>query len=403
MQPPVMDDVSARISAGAPRATRSLRYRWIRDIAEFQHIAGAWDRALDQSGQWNPFLLSDFLMSWWHYYREGRELRMLLLYDQDRIIGGLPLYWSRQPLLPGVGRVLRRLSYLGDRAANYTEPLMGQLTEPLVPLIERALMELETWDVLHLTDVPGTSRLFAEWQRGGWSGRLGSLRLPDHQNWAIDLRMGQEAYWATMSKKLRRDLRSKRRHAEQRYGPVRLAPVHGAEDVTRLFALFVQYSRESFARRHRVSAHEDRCYSGFFCDFLLALERAHRLDAHALFAGDTVLAVSFGYRYGPGVNWALTAYNGACAYVRPGYLLIEELIAETLRRGQTRYNWYGYDRFYKTQWCNEHTPLVQVFVFNRTLRGQGYAAWKCLEVAARSHPRLLAAVRWIKHVGRPRG
>ena len=361
--------------------------RWIDDINEFQGLAGAWDEALERVSAENPFLLSDFILTWWKHYGNGLGLRILAVVQEGRVAGGLPLYLQHGRLRQGFARVLR---YIGGTAANYTEPFLTDATIPTASVLEDALLNREDWDALFLSDVRAEHPLIEEGFHRPSNGRrrLTRLMIQDHMNWAIDLSGGLEPYLATRSKKLLRDLRAKRRHATTRYGEVTLRTVMGREEVERLVDLYAQFSRQAFESRNRRSNFEDPRYAAFFRDWLLRLDAQRRLDAHALMAGETVLAISFGYRFGTGFNWVLTSFNDACRYVRPGYLLIEELIKETLHRGQTLYNWYGYERFYKEQWCNVKTPLYRVALIQPSWRGAGYRAIHWAEQTVKSRPRL---------------
>jgi len=341
--------------------------RWLTDPEEFRRLAPEWDQALSASGSANPFLLSDFILAWWAQARDVLWVEVFVLRHEGRLAGGLPLCARRGNARSGFARVV---SYVGGPAANYTEPLYAAPQVPLLPALGQALAARADWDVLHLSDLRPECPLVEEYQRGTLNHGLRAGLTSDHANWAIDLSGGAERYLSGLSKKLRRDLRSKRRHAQQRYGPLELRPIRGVAEVGRYFDVYREFSRRSFEERGRTSTFEDAGRAVFFREFLTRMELNQRLDAHVLLAGDTVLAVSFGYRFGPGFHWVLTAFNYECHYVRPGYLLIEELLKELTQRGETQYNWYGDARFYKSQWCNRQTPLYRLILMRPTWRSR---------------------------------
>jgi CelD/BcsL family acetyltransferase involved in cellulose biosynthesis len=156
------------------------------------------------------------------------------------------------------------------------------------------------------------------------------------------------------------------------------------------FDLFIQFSLKSFLARKRKSRFSDTCHNQFLKDFFLTMACQSRLDTHILCVADTPIAISFGYRFGKGFNWVLTGFDYTYRHLNPGYLLIEALIEEVHRRGETFYNWYGHDRFYKKQWCNDVTPLYRLKIINQSIYARMLSS---VEESLRSSQRARKVVR----------
>jgi len=370
----------------------SIRCEWLTDIGKFEEIAAQWDRAVERSGSYNPFLLSDFIILWSKYFGKKDPLRMLVVYDGKDIAGGIPLCLKKGP---GPYGFVNMLCHVGGSAANYTEPLYASKGNDILPSIMEALSGRKDWDLLYLSDLRHGNRLPEELSRGDADKRFSVKVLTDHSNWSIDLSSGLEKYLAGISPKLKRDLRSKRKHLEEKFGPLQLRGIKGAA-VAKLIEDYSKLSLNSFSDRGRESSFESREYASFYGEFLMAMEGKGMLDAHLLCAGEEPLAISFGYKFGPGFNWVLTGFNSGLKYYRPGYLLIEELLKLTAGRGEKIYNWYGYERFYKTQWCNRQDPLYRVFIVRRGVKGGLYRALNSLERALRSNKALVNVIRKIR-------
>lgn len=369
-----------------------MKHRWIEDIEEFQDISEEWDRSLIESAVYNPFLLSDFITTWWKHFGTGLQLRVFVIYDDNKIIGGLPLYSKCGGMKEGFAKILR---YIGDGTANYTEPFYLEKREGFLSLLRDALLERSDWDVLCLSDVRSEAKRFLEVPES-FSKELLFYITTDHFNWAIDLSSGIDDYYAKFSKKLKRDLRSKRRYISENYGELNLEQVKGEERIEECFRFYADFSKSSFSARNRKSAFNNDRYSNFFNEFLITMDKKDRLDAHILSAGGKVLAISFGYRFGKGFNWVLTGFNHEYKYARPGYILIEELIKETIKRGDDYYNWYGYERFYKGQWCNKKEPLFKFVVANKTVSGLSYCVIGWTKEKIRSNDFILRLIRRIR-------
>ncbi|HRZ66834.1 MAG TPA: GNAT family N-acetyltransferase [Candidatus Omnitrophota bacterium] len=346
-----------------------MEYRWIEDIEDFRKIAAEWDSLVAAASDPQPFLLSDFLITWWKYFGKGKKLRIFVVEEGGKVKGGLPLCLNRGSAREGFAEFLH---HVGEVAANYTEPLYSDGGPEIFPLLARALSGRRDWDVFCLTDIREGSRLLKELKGAPHHKDYSVFLISDHDNYAIDLGKGLESYQSSLSPKLKRDLKSKRKHITQKYGAVTLVKASGEKEVRASAALYKKFSRDAFAARNRKSTFENDKYADFFAEFLVLMEKAGRLDAHLLKAGDAVLAISFAYRFGRGFNWVLTAFDYEYKYYRPGYILIEELLKEICARGETYYNWYGHGRFYKDQLCNLLEPLYKVMIVRKTIKGSSY-------------------------------
>ncbi len=365
-----------------------MRHSWITSLEDFLPLAAEWDAAAQKANNDNPFLLSSFITAWWQYFKKGKALRILALFDHGRLCAGLPLFKERLGTRAAGISVLR---YPGGSAANYTEPFTLLDGAHFWEAFEEALGARRDWDALALTDVRASSVLVASQPSLSFARTAQLIALHDHDNYVLDLGAAAGP-GAQLSKKLLKDLRAKRKHAETRLGPISLREKTAEGHVRELFDTYRAFSRAAFSQRSRRSAFEDGAYADFFRTFLSDMQRQGRLEAHGLYAGETILAISFAYRFGPGFNWVLTGFDYRYRYFRPGYLLIEEIIKMLLKRGETRYNWYGYGRFYKDQWCNRTEPLLRFWAIRNSFRGAAFWTGERIKQRARQNP-LLAGIK----------
>jgi CelD/BcsL family acetyltransferase involved in cellulose biosynthesis len=254
-----------------------------------------------------------------------------------------------------------------------------------LPIFMDAVSDLRECDAVYLNDVRADGIfLLSEYGDLGKEKGFFMFFLQDHMNYAIDLSAGKDEYMKSISRKLRKDLRSKRKHAINNYGPMRLKKINGREEIEKYFELYLKFSGQAFVSRNKTSIFSDGEIATFFREFLVSMDRKDRLTAHVFFGGDTVMAISFAYRFGRGFKWILTGFNYDCKDVRPGYLFIEELISEMCNMGETHCNCYGHATFYKKQWCNRQEPLYRVFLVKKTARGMVYRNLKYAASALKS-------------------
>lgn len=370
-----------------------MEYRWIGDISEFRNISAEWDKLLASSESRNPFLLSDFILTWWEHFKETSKLKILAIFDEGKLIGGIPLHLKNGSGIYGFARIL---SYVGGAAANYTEPLVGSTRAGILAMIEKALSDRRDWDLLYLSDVRGESPLVGEVKALTGKNPYRMRLIQDHMNLAVNLSCGQQSFFETVSWKLKKDLRAKRKHVLKEFGAISLREISGEEEVMKYFDTYTQFALQAFNKRSRKSSLEDRRYTFFLKDLMVVMDKSRKLSAYALLAGGRIMAISFGYKSDDGFDWVLTGFDYELKYYRPGYIMMEELIKNICDRGGTYCNLYGHDRFYKNQWANEETPLYKLFIIKRTVRGFCYSVLQSLESMMRSNSALVKFARRLK-------
>ena len=191
-------------------------------------------------------------------------------------------------------------------------------------------------------------------------------------NGIIDLTKGYRTISEDISKRLKRYLAKGKREIDK-IGELKLQRISGPSNIRSLFKTYRELSIKAFKMRNNISVFKSENRYMFYEELLTRFEKKNRLDAHKLTAGNHTLGISFGYRFGKGFKWILTAFNPDFYQLRPGHLLIEALINESINRGDPYFDmYYGGEVFYKQQWRPKMIPLNCVEIcrnnfFNKSL------------------------------------
>jgi CelD/BcsL family acetyltransferase involved in cellulose biosynthesis len=335
-----------------------MEYQWIEDPQGFEALAGEWDGALRRSGEDNPFLLSEFILTWWKHYGRGRRLRILIIREGGRLVGGLPLYDHGHGLL----------DFPGGIAANYTEWLCVDSPQRLWPVLLAALAGRLDWRRIRLSRYR-QSRLSSS------GGEL--LAMAQAQGILCDLYESGRTYLMVLSAEARDclrhlppRLRTYLRRAERecaRFGPVALQSSTQWETVREWFAAYCRFSVASFRVRGQDSAFADETRRRFFRDFLERACRNGYLDANVLTAGPRILAIHFGYSTGDHLNYVLTTFDHELSRWRPGHLLIAKLVELAARRRNPLIDFFTGETLYKRQWSNRQEAVFTVELWRDTV------------------------------------
>lgn len=332
-----------------------MEYRWIIEINKFKDIAAEWDDTLIVSGEDNPFLLSDFIVTWWKHYSSKRKLMVFVAYDNGRIISGIPLCISKK----GIRNLL---GHVGGHTANLTHHLSINKQFNFMDYLVSSLKDNKEWDIFILERVLEDSPIISQCLALRTEGLKCDIYDAGFDG-VVDLTKGYDFVVDNLSERLRRYLQSGKKKALI-MGELRLNKISGDQNVRNLFAEFREISIKSFRMRGAFSAFEDNNYSFFFAELFEVFDKKGGLDAHRLSAGNETLAISFGYRFGKGFKWILTTFNPDFYELRPGYILIDALIQESIANGDPYFDmYYGGEVFYKQQWCNKMLPLKKIIVY----------------------------------------
>jgi len=339
-----------------------MNYQWIEDSSVFERIAQDWDRALLCSKEDNPFLLSDFIQTWWKYYAKGSKLQIFVLYDGKNIIGGLPLYHKKEGYL----------EYPGGCLANYTEFLTnGNNQQQVWGTFLAALDERKDWRCVSLK----------RYRKNRCASLQEFLREPFHYNgiWVDSYKCGYtylinipenfSNYIDFLPKKLRYYIRRSEKEFSK-LGKITFSSLHNHDELLEWYDTFIRLSRDSFKRRNKISAFEDERQCEFFKELINKFYRAGYLDLNVLKLNDRVIAIHFGYSTGKNLNYVFPVFDMDFAPLNPGHLLIYRLIELGTKRGNKLFDFYSGHSFYKEQWSQDKEDMLIVEIRRKNTRNR---------------------------------
>ena len=336
---------------------------WIHDLKDFLKIRDDWDLALETSEADNPFLLSEFIVTWWQINHQGNDLCIFILKNNEKIFAGFPLYISRNTT-SSFG--LKRIQQIGDNFANLTEPFSIVELDKFEFHFINSLKKLKNWEFLDLPRI--RSGFFERYREKNKVAGLRMIVFKDNLNASIIIDRNSEDYLMTVSSNLRNNVRKARKKAKK-LGEIVLNKIEAIKDIENLYNKFILFSIESRHNRGSSSEFIDKMKQEFTKKLLIRFSSKGLLDAHALFFGETLAAISFGFRYKKGFKWIFTSYNPDLHNISPGHTLIFELVNYCYQRGDSYFDTYaGGQVFYKKQWCNKFDSLYHFMIFNNNIK-----------------------------------
>jgi CelD/BcsL family acetyltransferase involved in cellulose biosynthesis len=329
---------------------------------EFDRIRNEWNILTDGSVYPNPFLRAEWLLAWWKWF--GCKLgtfHVLLVYDREHLIGGLPLFRERNGTLKFLGfDGVTCPEYLGLVVkTEYLEQVAQELAKFLIPQ--------KNWTQLYFEDYAaedtGTSR-FVEilkqhlpiWERAG-EGRYHIL-LPD----------SYEAYLLTRGQNNRYKKRKELKKATNEYHAHLVEP-----EISEIDQWFSVLQRLGIAAlEHKAlppMARND--FSALVYDLVTELLPRKEFRIFMLYYGDKPAAFKLGFVHVGKFYDYLTGFDPNLPG-RAGNIVIHFILMRLIEEGFREFDFLRGLEDYKTHWTEHLRQTKTIIVFRR----YGFAYYK---------------------------
>jgi CelD/BcsL family acetyltransferase involved in cellulose biosynthesis len=191
----------SRIPNPEPRVTV------IGDYEQFVSLESEWNDAVARAQIPHPFLRHEWVRTWWDSFAAGRQLHIVIVREGDRIVGIAPLMREHAVVY---GLPVRRLALLANDHTPRTDLVVaGDESEIYQAIWNSLTCEIDTWDVLQLTQLPDTSRTMAAMSRLASADQLPIGTWKSSDSPYLELAGTWESYWGRLSAKFRSNVRNR--------------------------------------------------------------------------------------------------------------------------------------------------------------------------------------------------
>jgi CelD/BcsL family acetyltransferase involved in cellulose biosynthesis len=213
----------------------------VEDSRAFMALKEEWEDLYWNSPLATPFQSWAWLYSWWEFYGEDYELRLITVWDEGLLVGVIPLMLERRW---GFGRLL----FVGTDLTDYLDILVRRGWEKEVSTAGRhALQQIDSWQVVDLQQLRPAAAAWSLSQK--WPG-------PRIHVWQSGCPVIAVKPWdelvASLSRNLRSDVRRTLRRAEAD-GVVR--KLASAEDAKQAAYRCINLHRETWRGRYITPEH----------------------------------------------------------------------------------------------------------------------------------------------------
>lgn len=337
----------------------------INSLDGFMALRGEWEALLARCSYRTPFLTHDWMILWWKYFGEGKELCILVLREHGRAVAIAPLMCGKGWLRKRHFRApLRLMETMANYHSNRTDFICAEYKDEYLACLWNYLVNEERWHGLRLSPLSAASPMLATLrrftEREGLSSVFtnigGSPYLPMPDDWA--------GYCRTRSTYLKRKIRkAERLQADGEFQVEFFRTEARLDDV--LQDVF-EISEAGWAAKDGTAISSTTRLRGFYRDLARVASKRGWLDMSLLKAAGKPIAFEYNLFFDRTVYNLKLGFDEKFARYNPGHALKYFLLTEI---NQHRPDIRGYDLLgnvdaYKLLWTKQVCPLFTAFVYH---------------------------------------
>jgi CelD/BcsL family acetyltransferase involved in cellulose biosynthesis len=352
--------------------------RIIKTFEEFEKLAASWNGLLAESSADQIFQRWEWQYTWAKHYLGQDQLRIILAFEEGRLVGIAPFYnqFKHTAILRW-----RQLGFLGDGevCSAYLDVIAAEKKKDSVLSAVVSFLFSEAkddWDRLVLSELPAESAsidvLFREIDEPGKV-----MDISGHScSPVIRLEGGVEALLNRIGRNERYNLRRKTKRLESS-GAVEFHRMISPVEVEKEFSVFVGLHELRWKGKGRAGCFASSRFSQFHSEIakLFSQEAWVRLDFLSV-NGEKIAGI-YGFTYRGTYSFYLPGFNpSVLPEVSPGILLLFESVRQASAEGCAEFDLLRGATTYKSAWASGCRRSLTLSLYNKTTMA---AALKALE------------------------
>jgi CelD/BcsL family acetyltransferase involved in cellulose biosynthesis len=363
----------------------------IGDTVRLRSLANKWNNILSQSESDSIFLTWEWVFNWWQVYGVGKELRVLVLRDQDEdedIVAIAPFYVRTKKILGGLS--INEIRFLGtgeDVSPDYLDFIIkkGFENEAINAFIKYLAVK-NGWHVVNLTDMLSTSFTVKILQKVAADNRLMVESSERATCPYIQLLPDWEEYIGGLSKNMRYNIKRRMRNLEKDFKTRYFVwqDIEGLEYAMERLSFLHNKRWNQKGGKHGFSSKE---YNAFHQAVAREFGMKGWLQLSCLELDGEIVGILYDYRYRNKIYYYQGGFDPSLYKYSLGLVLRAYVIQRAIENGikeidllkgahEYKYMWTEHDRHTINLMIGRNTFGSKVFFFDSSRKPQMKAAIK---------------------------
>lgn len=305
-----------------------------------------WNDLLKNSRDNNIFMTWEWLTTWWKYYRTNRELVLLIVEDNRKIIAAAPLMVSTYRLF---GFRLGIMEFIGTPAADYHAFMLAERSLSCARAFLSYIKEhLVTWDCMALKEIPGDTET-ASVLRASSKAPLKLKERPLDLCPSILLPSTFEEYFRYLGRAKRKKLGQWERRLKREY-KMEIKMYDDIGSVEAAMKAFFDLHQRRWQAKGSAGLFVDEAFRAFHLDVAERFAEREWLRLYFLTVDDEPVSAWYAFSYGDKLYSYLSGFDPRFSDYGVGNLIIGHLVKTCIEKGFKEFDFMRGGHPYKSQW-----------------------------------------------------
>ncbi len=329
----------------------------------------SWNAILSQAENANFQLVYEWSSSWWEVFGSDKKLMLLTVRDANNILAIAPLMIIN-PTRGRTGLNPRICTFIGDGLTDYHDFLTvkERRKEAIESIIEYLLKYKDSWDLIHLRNIPAVSPNLEALRTLIKSAELPYIFRVNIQCPYIQIDSCWDDYYRRLSNKFRQGLRRRERIlgeiGDVEYESMKDNDVEQVMDVARSIHVKRQQSLKRKSWFNDVHRYK---FASLILDRFLKREWLH---VSFLKVRGRIISYRLGFAFNQVAYAWNTSFDPEFMNFGAGQLMYRHWIHDCFEREYREVNFMVGSEPHKLRWTNLMRPNYEIFVFNNNIRSR---------------------------------
>lgn len=337
-----------------------MKINCVTNQEEFLSLKNEWNNLLERASTNTIFLTWEWLFSWWKFYKDGKNLLILIARDENQnLIGIAPLMINKRKTFPCLS--LKTIQFIGAEKGGsdcLDFIIFNGKEEEFLNLFFNYLKEhLEIWDLIELSDMREDSNTIKIIEK---IFKKFGLRVQKKQKSTcpyIHLPEGWDLYLQSLSKKMYKNVTYQTRRLERNYK----TKFETCRDINQ-----IEDAIETFLQLHnmRLQLELDPCWVNFIKEITHCFFEKGWLKLNFLKINDKPVAVLFDFVYSGKEYYFQSGFNPKWSKFSVGTVLIGLCIKDAISNGLKEFDFLRGRELYKYNWADKERKTMCIFIIS---------------------------------------
>lgn len=317
-----------------------IKIKEVTSAKDLTNLKYEWSMLLKKSKSDNIFLTHQWVSTWWKYFGNGCKLKIILVEENNKLIGIAPLMLKKFYFL-------NLLKFIGGPHSDYHDFILlsGEERRTLEAILKYSYSCLD-WDVMTLKEIPQDSltlKVLDEISLYRMQKIIGSicpiLKLPE--NWNDLLNM--------LSPKMRHNLKYYRNRLEKEYR-VHCEDIENRDLLEKNMNILFELHQKKWTDEGARGAFDDSCAKDFYRDITQQFYDQDWLQLLVLKINEHPVSICYNFKYNNKFYYYQSGRDPDWYKYSTGDILLADTIRYAIQKGFTEFDFLRGNENYKKHW-----------------------------------------------------